>query len=217
MSRNNPNNLIQVRTQSIRADPIGSTAVSVRRHNRSLRRSLLARGNSKEIADSICLRELNSDQVIVYWNFCCPMIDFKYLFAIVHDLEHSHAVFRLIFIFDLEQTESECFKINIIKIYMIWHLYHFLNSCQTEQSSQLSRTKTESWNNVLSVFSCVIMMTASQSDQYPVPQFKSFRETSQENHSNFQMVCCKDTLRMNLAQMLLNFTYCCISLLCLYL
>lgn len=53
----------KVRNASIKADPIGSTAVSVRRHNKSLRRSLLARGNSQEVADTICLRELNSDQV----------------------------------------------------------------------------------------------------------------------------------------------------------
>ena len=54
---------IQVRNSSIKADPIGSTQTSVRRHNKSLRRSLLARGNSKEMADTICLKELTSDEV----------------------------------------------------------------------------------------------------------------------------------------------------------
>lgn len=50
----------------VRNDPIGSTAVSIRRRNRSLRRSLIMRGNSQEAADNICILELNSDELVTY-------------------------------------------------------------------------------------------------------------------------------------------------------
>ena len=51
---------------SVRNDPIGSTATSIRRRNRSLRRSLIKRGNSIEDADKLCLSELNSDELVTY-------------------------------------------------------------------------------------------------------------------------------------------------------
>ena len=50
----------------LRNDPIGSTAVSIRRRNRSLRRSLIMRGNSQEAAENICILELNSDELVTY-------------------------------------------------------------------------------------------------------------------------------------------------------
>ena len=50
----------------VRNDPIGSTAISIRRRNRSLRRSLIMRGNSQEAADNICILELNSDELVTY-------------------------------------------------------------------------------------------------------------------------------------------------------
>ena len=47
-------------------DPIGSTKNSIIRRNRSLRRSLLHRGNSLEETDKLCLSDLNTDQLVTY-------------------------------------------------------------------------------------------------------------------------------------------------------
>ena len=47
-------------------DPIGSTKNSIIRRNRSLRRSLLRRGNSVEEIDKLCLADLNTDQLVTY-------------------------------------------------------------------------------------------------------------------------------------------------------
>jgi hypothetical protein len=49
-----------------KVDPIGSTATSISRRNKSLRRSLINRGNSKEVAENFCLLELNSEQLLTY-------------------------------------------------------------------------------------------------------------------------------------------------------
>ena len=47
-------------------DPIGSAKNSIIRRNRSLRRSLIHRGNSLDEADRLCLIDLNSDQLVTY-------------------------------------------------------------------------------------------------------------------------------------------------------
>ena len=49
-----------------RHDPIGSKETSIRRRNASLRRSLIARGNSMEETDYVCLTAMNSDELVVY-------------------------------------------------------------------------------------------------------------------------------------------------------
>ena len=49
-----------------KSDPIGSTRNSLIRRNRSLRRSLIQRGNSLEEADKLVLSDLNTDQLVTY-------------------------------------------------------------------------------------------------------------------------------------------------------
>ena len=49
-----------------RSDPIGSTATSIRRKNASFKTSLMARGNSADMADNICLLELDTEQLVSY-------------------------------------------------------------------------------------------------------------------------------------------------------
>ncbi|XP_059081823.1 transient receptor potential protein-like [Tigriopus californicus] len=55
----------QVKKSSIKSDPIGSSQISIRKRNQSLRRSLLARGNSKDEID-VCLKQLSSEQLVSY-------------------------------------------------------------------------------------------------------------------------------------------------------
>eukprot|EP00095_Tigriopus_kingsejongensis_P011532 snap_masked-scaffold33_size549341-processed-gene-1.10 protein:Tk11532 transcript:snap_masked-scaffold33_size549341-processed-gene-1.10-mRNA-1 annotation:"trp channel protein" len=56
---------IRVKKSSIKSDPIGSSQVSIRRRNQSMRRSMLARGNSKEQID-LTLNQMDSDELVSY-------------------------------------------------------------------------------------------------------------------------------------------------------
>ena len=68
----------KVRQSSFKTDPIGSTETSIKRQQVSLKKSLLARGNSQEQID-ISLKQLNADELVNVSNVILFAISFAVL------------------------------------------------------------------------------------------------------------------------------------------